>query len=243
MEAITTTALLARIEALEANARTATVLEEDFSDPPLFLTRADGAPVNREIIEKIPDLVKDLPIFTGNPKEVGNWISDTDDLIQLYEPTVNSSIEEKSKFHMICRCIRRKIRGEANDALVASNVNLNWKLIRKTLLTYYGEKRDIRTLDYQLMNCQQQGGSLEEHFDNVNELLSLIVNQINMNMKHSSPDVASALIDSYKDKAIDSFVRGLDGTVSTLLKNYRPDTLAAAYAYCVSYQNTEYRKN
>ena len=61
-------------------------------------------------------------------------------------------------------------------------------------------------------------------------------------MRHSCSDVAKALIDTYKEKAIDSFVRGLDGQVSVLLKNYRPDTLAATYAYCVSYQNTEYRK-
>lgn len=121
-------ALTARITTLEA---TAIPNQEDFSDPPLYLVRADGSPISPDSIEDIPDLVKGLPSFNGDPNELSFFIQDAETLVNLYTPHSRSSIEEKNKFHVICKSIRRKIKGEANDALVASNVNINWKMIKK----------------------------------------------------------------------------------------------------------------
>ena len=95
---------------------------------------------------------------------------------------------------------------------------------------YYGEKRDLETLDFQVMNVQQNDRSLELYYDEVNELLSLIANQIH------------TLIETYNRKAIDSFIRGLDGDVYKFIRNYEPTSLAAAYSYCISFQNIECRK-
>lgn len=142
------------------------------------------------------------------------------------------------KFHIICKIIRRKIKGEANDALVSSNVNINWIAIKCVLLTYYGEKRDINTLDYQLMATQQKGRSLEDYFEEVNKILSLIANQIKSNAKYTHPEAIKALIEIYNEKALDTFMRGLDGEfLGQFLKNFRPESLAQAYAYCISFQN------
>lgn len=49
-------------------------------------------------------------------------------------------------------------------------------MIKRTLTTYYGEKRDLQTLDYQLMCSQQKGETLEKYYDKVNRQLSLIAN-------------------------------------------------------------------
>lgn len=46
----------------------------------------------------------------------------------------------------------------------------------------------------------------------------------------------------YNKKAIDAFIRGLDGDIGKFLKNYEPESLANAYAYCITYQNIEFRK-
>lgn len=233
--------IISRLTTLEASRVIPT--EEDYSDPPLYLTNTAGQPVSPDSIEKIPDVVKDLPNFTGDPNEISMWINDAQGLITLYKPRNDSTIEQRNKYHMVCKTIRRKIRGEANDALVASNVNLNWNLIRRTLETYYGEKRDIGTLDYQLMNNQQRGRSLEEYYDDINRLLSLIANQIKNDPRFTHPEASKAMIETFNDKALDAFVRGLDGDIGKFLKNYRPDSLAGAYAYCISFQNIEFRKN
>ena len=120
--------IINRIAALEAAA--VPLPGPDYSDPPLHLFDREGARVNTDSIERIPDLVKDLPTFTGDSRELNSWIDDVQSIINLYETNHQSPIEAQNKYHMVCKTIRRKIRGEANDALVASNVNLNWKLIK-----------------------------------------------------------------------------------------------------------------
>ena len=232
--------IINRIAALEACNVVPTQI--DYSDPPLYFTKPDRTSVNPESFEKIPDLVKDLPIFTGDPSELNSWLSDVDSLVQLYQTKRTDTIERQNKYHMICKFIRRKIRGEANDSLVASNVGINWNLIKKTLVTYYGEKRDLETLDFQLMSVQQKNRSLEIYYDEVNRLLSLIANQINTDERFTHPEASRALIEMYNKKAIDAFMRGLDGDVYKFIRNYEPTSLAAAYSYCISFQNIECRK-
>lgn len=116
-------------------------------------------------------------------------------------------------------------------------------MIKKTLSTYYGEKRDLETLDYQLMSSKQGGESLEKYFDKVNRTLSLIANFICTNERFSHPEAAKAMIYTYNRKAIDAFIRGLDGDIGRFLKNYEPESLAHAYSYCISFQNIEFRKS
>ena len=122
--------LINRIAVLEANA--IPLPGPNYKDPPLYFTNRDGTRVNIDCIEKIPDLVKDLPIFAGEPSELNSWIDDVESIIKLYETDERCAIDAQNKFHMVCKTIRRKIRGEANDALVASNVGINWNLIKKT---------------------------------------------------------------------------------------------------------------
>lgn len=236
----TVEAILNRIAALEEAAAPPAAL--NYSDPPLYFTKADGSAVNPESFEKIPDLVKDLPLFTGEPSELNSWLNDVDSLVRIYQTNTGHSVEQQNKFHMVCKTIRRKIRGEANDALVASNVGINWNVIKKTLITYYGEKRDLETLDYQLMSIQQKGNSLEVYYDEVNRLLSLIANQIKTDDRFTHPEASKALIETYNKKAIDAFVRGLDGDIYRFIRNYEPTSLAGAYKYCIEYQNVECRK-
>lgn len=84
-------AILNRIAALEA--ATAPRPTPDYSDPPLFFTNPDGTAVNPESFEKIPDLVKDLPNFTGEPGELNNWLCDVDGLVRLYQTNATHSVE------------------------------------------------------------------------------------------------------------------------------------------------------
>lgn len=216
--------------------------ELDYNDPILYYQNPDGTPADPSSIEKVPELINGIPIFEGKSDELSSWIKDVDALVKAYQICGSSTVAQKNKFYAICTTIRRKIKGEANTALVNSDVNINWNLIKKTLLTYYGEKRDLTTLDYQLMNVSQSGRSLEIYYDEINRLLSLIAGQIKTNSAFSHPEACRAMISMYNKKAIDAFIRGLDGDIGKFLKNYDPESLANAYAYCITYQNIEFRK-
>lgn len=232
--------ILDRLDALEQ----ANVVppELDYEDPILYYLNPDGTPADPSSIEKIPDLINGIPNFEGSSDELSSWIKDVDTLVRAYQVNSSSSVAQKNKFYAICTVIRRKIKGEANTALVNSDVNINWNLIKKTLLTYYGEKRDLTTLDYQLMNITQGGRNLKTYYDEINKLLSLIAGQIKTNQSFRHPEASKALIGMYNKKAIDAFIRGLDGDIGKFLKNYEPESLANAYAYCITYQNIEFRK-
>ena len=92
------------------------------------------------------------------------------------------------------------------------------------------------------MSVQQKNDSLETYFDRVNRLLSLIANQIKTDDRFTHPEASKALIETYNKKAIDAFIRGLDGDVYKFIRNYEPTSLAAAYSYCIAFQNVECRK-
>lgn len=68
-------ALTTRLATLEASAQTN---QEDYSDPPLYLAHPDGTPVSPDSIEDIPDLVKGLPIFNGDPNELSMFLQDAE---------------------------------------------------------------------------------------------------------------------------------------------------------------------
>lgn len=92
------------------------------------------------------------------------------------------------------------------------------------------------------MSAQQKGRSLEVYYDEVNRLLSLIANQIKMDDRFIHPEASKALIDTYNKKAVDAFIRGLDGEIYRFIRNYEPKSLAGAYSYCIEFQNVECRK-
>lgn len=115
-------------------------------------------------------------------------------------------------------------------------------MIKQTLQTYYGEKRDLTTLDHQLMSCAQHGQAIDLYYDQINKLLSAIVNHLRTDDRYQHPEALTAMLQAYNYKAIDAFIRGLDGDLGKFLRNYRPTSLAQAYAYCLSFHNVEYRK-
>lgn len=234
-------ALTARLAALEAAA--APPEPVDYSDPPLYFLDENGAPVDTDSIEKVPDLVRDLPSFTGDPTDLNSWLKDAGGLVEWYTPRGNATIAKRNTFHAICKTIRRKIKGEAHNALVASNVNCNWHLIKRTLITYYGEKRDLATLDYQLASSFQKGRDLKDFYDEINNIQSLISNCISIDPQFSHPEAARSVLALYNRKAVDAFIRGLDGEVGKFLKNANVDSIASAYSYCLTFQNIEFRRN
>ena len=65
---------------------------------------------------KIPDIVRDIPQFDGNPSKLIQWVSDVDGVIELFAQFAGTN-----QYGLVVRTIRRKIVGEANEVLVNSN--------------------------------------------------------------------------------------------------------------------------
>lgn len=116
---------------------------------------------------------------------------------------------------------------------------MKWERIAKCLTAHYADKRDLGTLEYQMTMLVQRNDSISEFYQKVYEHLSLILNKLNaMEMGDESVDVLTA---SYKEKALDTFIRGLKGDFPRLLSIREPTDLPQALYLCQKLQNIDYR--
>lgn len=186
-------------------------------------------------ISKLPDCVKDLQVFDGNPIHYVSWVHNVESILKDYEIMRNKPI-----YRAILQSIRQKIRGNADSALISYNIfDDDWVSIKKCLSLHYADKRDLRTLEHQLGNLQQKNSSLDEFYANVNHQFSLIVNKIKT--ENYSAETINVLVETYRNKALDVFIRGLNGDLSKMLIVQRPQTLPEAYSSCLEIQNLNYR--
>lgn len=185
---------------------------------------------------KVPDLLKDIQPFEGRAQELILWLTDIEDTFRRYREKGATP----DQISLIEKTVRRKIRGEAADILNANNIAYDWASIKETLLLYYRDKRDIKTLDFELTNVKKnQTESLSSYYSRVNELLSSIIVQIQTDVKLSTN--AHSHIDYFREKALDSFIRGLEKPLNVLLKTATPTSLAKAYQFCIEYYNMDAR--
>lgn len=187
-------------------------------------------------IGKIPDFVKDVKQYNGNPTELINWISDVDAIFRVCRDQNATAIQ----ISVLERTIRRKVGGEAANILNANNIECSWRENQETLILYYRDKRDLKTLDYELTSIKKlPNENLNSYYSRVNELLSYIIAQVQTDQKLSRN--AAVHIDFFRDKSLDAFVRGLERTLSILLKSSNPQNLSQAYQFCVEYYNMDVR--
>lgn len=186
-------------------------------------------------IGRLPDCVKELRVFDGNPIEYVSWIYSVESILKDYD-----IVKDKPVYRAILQHIRQKIRGTADAALVSYNIfDENWHAIKGCLSLHYADKRDVRTLEYQLGSLIQGKKSVDEFYATVNHQLSLMINKIKT--ENYSEDTMTVLIDTYRNRALDVFIRGLNGDISKMLTIQRPTNLPEAYSSCLEIQNLNFR--
>ncbi|CAD7000988.1 unnamed protein product [Ceratitis capitata] len=185
-------------------------------------------------MDKVPDVVRSLREFGGNPAEYSSWKKSVERILKIYEPNMGSP-----KYFGILNVIRNKIVGSADAALESYNTPLNWKAISKCLTMHYADKRDLSTLEYQ-MTCLLQGRrTVHEFYAEVYSHLSLILNKIAC--MDINEEAMRILTHTYRDKALDTFVRGLSGDLSRLLGMKEPADLPEALHLCIKLENQNFR--
>lgn len=187
-------------------------------------------------LDKIPDAIRGLREFSGNPSEYSSWKKSVERILRLYEPCKGTP-----KYFGILNTIRNKIVGSADAALEAYNTPLNWECISKCLTLHYADKRDLTTLEYQMTSLIQGNNSIQNFYQEVYSHLSLIMNKLScLEISRESMDL---LTQTYRDKALDTFIRGLQGDLPKLLAIKEPTDLPQALQLCLKLQNQQFRTN
>lgn len=189
---------------------------------------------NLQDMDKIPDIVKSLRDFSGQPGEFGSWKKSVERILKIYE-----HLKGTPKYYGILSVIRNKITKDADIALESYNTPLQWERISKCLSLHYADKRDIGTLEYQMTTLIQKHNSITDYYQEVYYHLSLILNKLSsMDM---SQDSMNMMTKTYRDKALDTFIRGLKGDLPKLLSMREPTDLPQALHLCLKLENVNYR--
>lgn len=200
--------------------------------PPL---QAPATEEDLNAIGKLPDCIKELQPFEGNPIHYVSWVHSVESILSDYQIVKNKPI-----YRAIIQAIRRKCRGSADAALTSYNIfDEDWQAIKNCLSLHYADKRDVQTLEHQLNQLRQKAMSIDEFYSKVNHQFSLIINKIKT--ESYSAETVNVLIETYRNRALDVFVRGLNGELPKMLMIMKPKTLPEAYSQCIEMQNTTYR--
>lgn len=189
---------------------------------------------NIEQSERVPDVVKCLREFSGKDGEFSSWRKSVDRILLMY-----GRKKDTPKYFAILHTIRHKIVGEADTALESYRTPLNWSKIKKCLMLHYSDKRDVSTLEYQMTTLAQRGNTVEEFYQQVYQYLSLILDKIDC--LELGEEALSAMTATYREKALDTFIRGLNGTLPSLLSVREPTSLPQALHMCLKLGNMNYR--
>lgn len=187
-------------------------------------------------LERVPDIVKSLREFSGNSSEFSSWRKSVDRILKLYEPQRGTA-----KYFAILNVVRNKIVGNACSALESYNTPLNWEAISKCLTMHYADRRDLGTLEYQMSSMVQGQKNINEYYQSVYTHLSLLLN--NIACMDIGQEALQVLTKTYREKALDTFVRGLNGNLPDLLGVANPKSLPEALQICLKMQNQNFRSN
>lgn len=160
-----------------------------------------------------------------------SWVHSVEVILSDFD-----KVKGKPIYRAILQHVRQKVRGAADSALISYNIfDSNWLKIKECLSLHYADKRDIRTIEHQLHQLHQKGSRVDEFYARVNHQFSLIINKIKT--ESYTDETIKVLVETYRNRALDVFIRGLNGDLSRMLLIQRPRTLPEAYSACLEIQN------
>lgn len=184
------------------------------------------APVAQATNPMIPDLIRLVPEFNGNPRNLPRWIESLEEKLEESKKFIPEEDQDRIVPIWI-GIIRGKITEKANDALSASHTPLEWNAIKTPLIEYFGDKSDLSTLVSKLTTLKQGSQSVSEFYQTCRSLLAEINAKIMIN--NNRPNEAKAIMDTYETLMINAFVDGLPDIMSDITRSTRPQSLADAY--------------
>lgn len=182
-----------------------------------------------------PQIIRDMPCFTGDPVKLNTFIKAVDRLMPTLERARGTAV-----FDVWMQSIRAKITQEADAVLELYGTDTEWDDIKNTLTTHFGDKRDEISLTRDLFKLTQTN-CVQEFYGNVSHAVSLLVNLLNLN--EPNPVVVSAKKIFYQELGLKVFLSGLKEPLGPIIRAQSPKTLKEALRLCLEEGNYNYVKN
>lgn len=166
--------------------------------------------------------IKALPEFNGNAEEYSSWRN----LITTTMKYISKT--DSANYLDALLLIKTKIRGPAAAILSNHGTPLNFDAIIDRLDYSYADQRAMYVIEQELIVLQQGKMTVHEFYDKINEKLNMIITKIHMT--HKEKIAADTLIENMREKALRTFITGLNNRMGNVLYSSNPKTLAEAYA-------------
>jgi hypothetical protein len=182
--------------------------------------------------------VDTVPQYDGNLTTLEIFISSCDHLFNTFgtDPTIAS---------YLLRVVIGKLTGRA-QALVATKTELNsWPLIKRTLRSCFGDQRNIDCLEQDLIFLRpfknESPLNFGQRIQTVRSQLSAKVNSLSV--LEMSDATKTIYLKQYDNMALKTFIRGLTGTLQSIIRLRDPKSLETAMNLVVEEQNFQYTQH
>lgn len=179
-----------------------------------------------------PSALRDLIPFDGNPIKLHQFLKSVDRIIPIIQQARNSPM-----YDVWLQTIRSKIIGDADTVLELYGTDLEWEEIKSNLISHYHDKRDEVSLTRDLFKLTQIG-TVQELYENICHIISLLVNQLNLNERDAN--VKAAKQKYYQEIGLKVFVAGLRPPLGPIIRAQQPRTLKEALRFCTEETNYNY---
>lgn len=178
---------------------------------------------------RVPDLIRGLPQFSGNAKQLSQWIQSVERILNLYK-----HLEHTPLFPLWLQEIRNKVIGEAGDLLASNGTPLVWISIKNELTIHYGDKRELSTLLQKLFSSRQNRCTVNEFYAQIQDCFTGISTQIQMSSEWRNPADLVKFVDKL---CLEKFIDGLEEPYTSHVGILQPKTLNQAFQFAIEKAN------
>jgi hypothetical protein len=182
------------------------------------------APSINDVSRHVVDLI---PMFAGEEDALKPFIDACDYFIRLYAIRDANELNE-----YLLKVILSKLTGKAY-VLVGSRGPETWTDLKKMLLEYFSNKKDITTLAQEMWMIQpQRGEGVEEFSYKIYQSRKSIINKLTLEIDNVVE--REIQIKVYEELAMQTFIRGLTNQISLVVRVKCPKTLEEAISYALA---------
>lgn len=134
----------------------------------------NASPQSRFDASKIPNAIKMIVTYNGDPKSLPNWIVSIDSKLDF----AKTPEDEENALPLWQSVIQDKVVDKANEVLIQNHTPVEWGAIKKTLEDHFGDKRDLCTLVTKISHVQPNSKSIDDFYNECRSILSDISSKI-----------------------------------------------------------------
>lgn len=188
---------------------------------------------NLDQLFKIPDPIKMIPTFDGNPKQLNHWLTTVEETLNALAPHVSPA-----QYKMYITAVTNKIHGKAKDIICLANNLDNFEDIKEILKNSLGDRQELSTYKCQLWQFRMTDGmSIAKYYHRSKEIVHNIKTLAKQNQKYKMNwDVINDFID---EDALAAFVAGLKEPYFGYAQAAKPKDTEDAYAFLCMFKSKE----